>query len=581
VPAGEPPPSRPPSQTSADLGKRPTFWLILGLGMLLVIGGIGGFTLYQVDESDKWVDHTREVISSNQRLLLDVRDAEAAERGYIITGDESYVAPYQSAAQDIPQTIAKLTQLVADNHAQEERLKNLEALVGQRMSVLNQGVEQRKSSGFDAAQAVVSTGQGRIMARKIGDASREIEDEETRLLQERANTRQARVRAGFAATIFAVLLSLVALITAALDVRSAKGQRIVAEQKKEESESTARALFQSAAQAILIVDQAGRLVMANPATEKMLGYAENELIGKHIEVLVPDAVRERHIAHRNGYFASPQSRPMGLGMDLQARRKDGTTFDAEISLSYIQRAEGTLAVAFVSDISKRKADEYSIRYQKEELRQLAGRLMTAQDDERRRIARDLHDDLSQKLAYLAMDLSKLAGKPPSQELQNELRTLRSRATEAADTVRHISHQLHPSVLDDIGLAAAVEQYCEEFQERSGIATHFDARNVPESLPREVASSVYHIFQESLRNVSKHSRAEEVFVTLESTDSVLRLTVRDEGVGLAPERLKTGATGIGIVGMKERAHLVNGTLSLESSLGQGTEVSVAVPIASAG
>lgn len=547
--------------------------------MLLLIGGIGAFTLQQVEESDYWVDHTRDVISTNQKLLLDVRDAEAAERGYIITGDESYLAPFNSAAQDIPPTLAKLHQLLIDNSEQELRLQNLETLITNRMNVLSQGVKQQQSFGFAAAQAVVQAGQGRIVTKEIGDASREIEGEEYQLLESRSKVRQGRIRAGFVATMFAVVLALVALITAPFDVRRVIRQRDLVRQQKEESESTVRALFQSAAQAIFIVDPKGRVVMANPATEKILGYTENELMGQSIEMLVPEAARQRHVAHRSGYFACPQNRPMGQGMDLQARRKDGSTFDAEISLSYIQSAKGTLAVAFVSDISKRKADEYAIRNQREELRQLAGRLMTAQDDERRRIARDLHDDLSQKLAYLAMDLSKLALKPSTPELQKELLLLRGKAHEASDTVRHISHQLHPSVLDDIGLEAAIEQYCDEFQERSGIATHFTARDVPDSLPREIANSLYHIFQESLRNVSKHSRAEEVFVTLESQGDILRLTVKDKGIGLPPERLKTG-TSIGIVGMKERAHLVNGTFSLESRHGQGTEVTVSVPLAAA-
>ena len=565
------------SQPSDALGRRSVFWLVIGLGMLLLIGGIGAYTLREVDKSDYWVDHTRDVISTDQQILLDVRDAEAAERGYIITGDESYLEPYRVSTQDIPPTLAKLRGLVNDNPAQQERLGKLEDLINRRMSVLSQGVQQR-TAGFAAAQAVVQAGQGRIAAKEIGDASREIESEEYRLLQERSHTRQARVKVGFIATLFAVFLALVALVTGSLDVRRALRQRDVAQQRRQESESATRALFQAAAQAIFIVDPSGRVVMANPATEKMLGYPESELMGQSIELLVPEAARQRHVGHRTGYFSHPQSRPMGVGMDLRARRKDGSTFDAEISLSYIQSAQGTLAVAFVTDISKRKADELAIRNQGEALRRLAGRLMTAQDDERRRIARDLHDDLSQKLAYLAMDLSKLALKPSSQELQKELLALRGRAHEASDTVRHISHQLHPSVLDDIGLEAAVEQYCEEFEERSGIATHFTAHDVPESLPRPVASSVYHIFQESLRNVSKHSRAEQVFVTLEAAGDVLRLTVKDKGVGLAPERLKTGIS-IGIVGMKERAHLVNGTLSVESRAGEGTEVTVSVPVVS--
>ena len=562
---------------SETLERRSVFWSMVGLGMLLVIALAAGFTLRQVRESDDWVDHTRDVISNNQQLLLDVKDAESAERGYIITGDPSYLEPYQTAADDIRKTLARLTQLTADNPPQQQRLENLGTLIAQRTAVLAEAVRQRSESGFDAAEAVVIAGKGRIAMGQIRQSSREIEAVESALLQQRLQARQAHLRSGFIATLPASVLALVVLILAPLDVRRAVGQRNAAEQEKQESDSTVRALFEAAAQGIFMVDRRGRIVLANPAAEKMLGYAQSEIVGQSIELLVPEKLRGGHVAHRESYFGNPQDRPMGLGLDLEARRKDGSTFDAEISLSYFQSAQGTLAVAFVSDISRRKADEQAIRRQREDLRNLAGRLMTAQDDERRRIARDLHDDLSQKLAYLAMDIGKLVSRENSnQELQADLRLMQRRAADAAESVRRISHQLHPSILDDIGLEAALEQYCEEFGERSGIRTYFSARNVPESLPRGVASSIYHIFQESLRNVSKHSEAKEAFVTLEYAANVLRLTVRDEGIGLSPNQPQSGAS-IGIVGMKERAHLVNGTVEIDSKSGEGTEVSVVVPI----
>jgi PAS domain S-box-containing protein len=548
--------------------------------MLLVIAGVAVWTLRQVAESDFWVDHAREVISANQQLLSDVRDAQSAERGYIITGDEAYLDSYRSASANIPRSAEKLLQLTADHTEQQKKIKSLQGLIETRVAVLNDALRQRKESGFDAARAVVLAGQGRAAMRQIHDDSQELEAEEYRLLQQRTNTRQFRLREGFIATVLAALVALLTLIFAPIDVRGAVRQRNVAEQEKEESEATSRALFEAAAQAIFVVDHDGKIVMTNLATEKMLGYAESELIGQSVELLVPEHLRSGHVNHRTGYFRNPQTRPMGFGLDLQARKKDGTIFDVEISLSYIRSAKETLAVAFMSDISKRKADERAIHQQREELRTLAGRLMTAQDDERRRIARDLHDDLSQKLAYLAIDIGKLASKPTSQEMLDNLRGLQRRAADAAESVRQISHQLHPSILEDIGLEAALEQYCEEFEERSGIRTHLLSRDIPDWLPREVASSMYHIFQESLRNVSKHSKAKEVFITLELVDSVLRLSVRDEGVGLPPGRPRTGA-GIGIMGMKERANLVNGTVSIESEAGEGTEVTVSVPLTNVG
>lgn len=344
----------------------------------------------------------------------------------------------------------------------------------------------------------------------------------------------------------------------------------------QQSQSTAHALFQSAAQGIFIVDGSGRIVMANPATEKMFGYSSNRLIGQPIEVLIPQHLRGLHSGHRDRYFAHPQDRPMGLGLDLQARRQDGSEFYAEISLSHIQSAQGALGVAFVTDISKRRADEMAVREQKEALRDLAGRLMSAQDDERRRIARNLHDDLSQQLAHLAIDLGKLATKPALKESIPELRPLQLRAAEAAESVRRISHELHPSVLDDIGLEAAIEQYCDDFEKRTAIATEFSSRNVPDSIPSEIASSVYHIAQEALRNVAKHSRAESVLVTLESKAGTIRLTVKDQGIGLPANQSQAGK-GIGLSAMRERAHLINASLSIQSQPGEGTEVAVEVPV----
>jgi len=174
-----------------------------------------------------------------------------------------------------------------------------------------------------------------------------------------------------------------------------------------------------------------------------------------------------------------------------------------------------------------------------------------------------------------MDLGRLGMNPAAQGIVSELRPLQLRAAEISQAVRRISHELHPSVLDDIGLEAALEQYCEEFEQRSGIATRFTSRNVPESLRPEIARSIYHIAQECMHNVSKHSQTKTVSVTLEFADEMLRLLVKDQGIGLSVDQ--PGTRGIGFVAMKERANLVNGTLSIQSVTGAGTEVSVEVPM----
>jgi len=558
------------------LEKRSLFWSVLGLITLVWISLTGAWTLRQVSQSDYWVDHTNEVLRGNDHVLSDIRDAESAERGYIITADENYVRTYEAARRDLPDSLDGLQNLTRDNPEQQEKLKELQSLISQRIGVLSDAISQRRSKGFDAAKQVVLAGQGTAMMQKIRELSRQVESAELGLLEQRAQARQRRLRQGYVAIVVALALALVALLTAPFDVRRAVRQRNVAAAAQAESESMSHALFESAAQGIFTVNQGGRIVMANPSAARMLGYEPGELIGLSIESLVPDRFRNEHPGYRDGYFHNPQNRPMGIGRDLAARRKDGREFPAEISLSYIRSAQGVLAVAFLTDISKRKADEQAINQQREDLRTLAGRMMTAQDDERRRVARDLHDDLSQKLAFLAMDMGKLANKPSAAEFVAELRPLQLRAADAAMTVRRISHQLHPSVLDDIGLEAALEQYCEEFESRTGISTQFTSRDVPDPLPKEIASSLYHIAQECLRNVAKHSKSETVAVELEFKNGVVHLTVKDQGVGLRAEREKA-ERGIGMVAMKERAHLVNGKVSIQSETGAGTEVKVEVPL----
>jgi PAS domain S-box-containing protein len=565
-------------EASSTLKRRSLFWSALGLGMLVVIGLIAVWTVRQVSDSEFWVAHTREVIDAVQQFSIDLKDAESAQRAYIITGQRDYFSSYQTALNKVPSDLSTLTRLTTDNPVQQARLTHLEPLVTRRLTELSERIRLREEKGFEAAQQALVLGQSQTLMNEIRDYQTQIEEAENRLLTERSRTLRAQIGRAFLGTLIAVLLALVALILAPIDVHRAVLQRDLARREQQESESTAHSLFQSASQGILIVDQRGQIVMANPAIASMFGFASDELRGRPIEILLPAKLRSTHVAHRDRYFSHPQSRPMGLGLDLQARRKDGSEFFAEISLSYIQTGRGTLAVAFVTDISKRRADEQAIRQQREELRLLTAGMMTAQDDERRRIARNLHDDLSQTLAYLAMDVGKLVAQSP-EEVAKQLRPLQRRAVEAAETVRQISHQLHPSILDDLGLTAALEQYCDEFQERSGITTTFASEDVPEYLPRDISSCIYHIAQESLRNVSKHSKTDAVFVKLAVDNGVIRLTVKDRGIGLSKD--SSGShTSIGIVGMQERARLVNGNLSLQSKQGEGTEVSVEVPVSAA-
>lgn len=566
-----------PNGSRDSLLRRSIWWSVLGVGTLVLIAVSAFSTLRQVDRFDFWVDHSREVIRNTKTLQTDLTRAESAERGYLLTDLDRYLPPFQSAQAELYESLGKLRGLTSDNRNQQQRLETLEPMIRARMGVMNDIIKLRASSGLQPALNLILSGKGDEMSRQIRELAQQLEDEENRLLQERSQARQKGIRIGFFTTLLAATLALITMITAPFDVRRAVLDREIAAKGLRDAESRAHALFESAAQGIFVADADGRIVMANPAMATMFGYSPAELGGIRVEQLVPENLRERHVGLRSRYINNPQNRPMGLGLDLQARRKDGTSFYAEISLSHINTEQGTMVVVFVTDVSRRRHDEQEIRQQRADLRALTGKLMTAQDDERRRIARDLHDDLSQRLAYLSIDLGKLAVRPLDSEVVSHVRTLQHRAAEAGETVRAISHELHPSVLDDIGLEAALEQYCEEFQDRTGITTRFEAENVPETIPREVANSLYHIGQECLRNVAKHSRAQDATVRLQGSGQLLRLIVDDRGVGINPDS-KPGSS-LGLVAMKERAHLINGSIDIASKAGEGTRVVVEIPLES--
>ena len=599
------------------------------------------------------------------------------------------------------------------------------------------------------------------------------------------------------------------------------------------SESTVRALLESAAQGILAVNVDGKLVLANHTAEKMFGYKPNELIGQPLGLLLPKESKRRHLGHQKAFFANPRNRPMGIGLDLEAQRKDGSRFPIEVSLNYIETSEGRLGVAFVSDITERKRAEealhrselrfrelfehmreglaycrmlfenglgsdfvyvtvnerfeiltglkhvtgkrvteiiphireldpglleiyarvsltgipekfemfihslrqwYSVSayspekgyfvaifdmiderkrmeedlrrseermrlvvdstglgtfdfdprtgklmwsdvakshfglppdaevddatFQKgihpddrervqrivadamrpesrgqyateyrtrgitdgkerwisawgrvlfdrlgkperfigvmldisekkrleeiaeasdNEIRALAASLLAAQEEERQRVARELHDQICQQLASLAIDLGGLAANTPlPEEAQSRLKALQVRVAKAAEQTRHIAYQLHPSVLDDLGLVASLRALCKEFSDQEGVPVEFHG-GVPQGLiPREIASALYRVAQESLQNIAKHSGATHASVALSLHAGRALLSIEDDGVGFDVGAIK-GRGGLGLVGMEERARLIRGTLSIEAHPGHGARISLAVPL----
>jgi signal transduction histidine kinase len=209
------------------------------------------------------------------------------------------------------------------------------------------------------------------------------------------------------------------------------------------------------------------------------------------------------------------------------------------------------------------------------LRELSGRLINAQEEERSRIARDLHDDMNQRLGLLAFGLSQLSGKLPAGDAKSEVQELWQQTSGLSKDVHRLSHELHPAALEQLGLVVAARALCAEFSKKQGVEVCFTEHAVPSQLPEQVSLCLYRILQESLQNVAKHSEASIVKVELDRGLDGVHLTVEDDGIGFDLENRVQ--SGLGLLSMRERLRLVGGSIRIDSAPSQGTRLKVLAPI----
>jgi PAS domain S-box-containing protein len=356
-------------------------------------------------------------------------------------------------------------------------------------------------------------------------------------------------------------------------------ERRAGDELRRASERQFGALLDTAPDAVVIADADGTIVFANQQTLLLFGYSSNEIVGAKLEMLVPERLRKHHILHRGGYVRAPATRPMGAGLELAGLRKDGSEFPVDISLSALRTEQGMLVTAFVRDVTERTA-RAELERELAERRAVLAHLVSAAEDERERIANDIHDDSIQAITAAGIRLQLLRralAEPAHLALLDELaETIRL----SISRLRHLLFELRPPALDSEGLATALAMYLDQATTQSDTAYRLEDLLGTQPAP-QTRLILYRIAQEALMNIRKHANARNAVVSLEQRDGGYVVRIADDGVGFEPASLAEAPGHLGLFAMRERTELAAGRLRIDSAPGKGTTVEVWMPMLAEG
>lgn len=430
-----------------------------------------------------------------------------------------------------------------------------EAMVGQMLAAAR--------PGFD----------GQVTARKVKGFPLEI----------RIQDNQASVLASWHQTVRliatgSVLVCLLIVIIARFLVKELRQEQLL-QHELEEAQGRLAHTVESVMDAIVAVDEQFRIIVFNPSAERMFGLPAALAIGRPLTILIPEHLRERHRQHVLDFLGSSDtsnlSRLMAAHMEVVGLRSNGEQFPIESTISRALFKGKVQMTAVLRDVTRRRRIEANLREANQQLRNLSSSLHKARETEQARIARELHDELGQQLTGLKLDLTWLAnrikeGHPVKSE---EIDHMCAMLEDTIASVRRISTDLHPLILDNLGFASAISWLAAEFSKRLGIPVNLELGGEDMVRNPELATTLFRIVQESFTNIARHANAARVEVKLTEAEGKLTLTVADDGRGID----KPGNGGLGLVSIRERATAMDGELEILSQPGHGTIVKVTIPI----
>lgn len=546
---------------------------ILAVALLALIGVLVYRATNRLVASEQLVSHTREVQTLLEDIRSDVLQASNARRGYIITGLEEDLAGYHTSAQDLPVKLQRLQSITADNVSQQQHCKALQRSIADELALVQDSVDEHRASRQDRLRQMQITRAGSAKVGEVFATIGEMESIEEGMLRERREQANQNYRHTItvlaAASIIAIFLIFLNFYRLNFELRERERAELLASERAQ----LINAFFSSSTVGFAIVDPQLRCQRVNSILASMAGARAENLLGTPVAALFGDEEKSMQSllqeVIRSGEAVLDRTFSLHIGESEEIRHWTLNCFPLRD-----ERGQVTRLGCIVLDVTARRNAEAASR-------RLSSRLLRLQDEERRRIAREMHDSLGQYLTALKINLE-VARTSPEQQRAELLAECVQLANSCLTETRTLSHLLHPPLLDEAGLGSAVRWYVTGFAERSGIKVSLDIPAEFGRLPLPVETALFRVLQESLTNIHRHSQSSSADIHLGVSDGHVKLAVRDYGKGIPAHVLQrfrqSGTTGVGLAGMRERIYELGGQLEIRPER-QGTTVSATIPLES--
>jgi PAS domain S-box-containing protein len=360
------------------------------------------------------------------------------------------------------------------------------------------------------------------------------------------------------------------------------------QQELEESRRKYAELYESIPVGYFTFDKRGMIQDVNPAGCALLNRQAHELEGKRFQLFMPNSERRAFTDFCKRVLETEERQTCEVrlssgSVDQPADREDADTTTVLIEGDLVRSsAAGERLRAAVVDISPRKRAESRLAQQDAELRasrqqlqEMNAKILNVQYEERRVIARDLHDDCCQQLALLVMTAKSIERDTP-EPISRRIHAMGIQIKQVLDTVRHIAYGLHPAIWETAGIEEAARNYFQDFTSVTELPVQFNAVDIPNCLPRPIATCLFRTLQETLHNIVKYAQASQITVHLEKIGDSIRLSVTDNGRGMDTHSAAS-PRGLGMISMRERVRLLNGKFDMQSQAGVGTTIQVSLPL----